>query len=167
MGFALSSAVAYSATSERAADNRLAGTQAPPCLMPRKYLRRNGSKSPGKEHCEHCGKCVLYRAEALLLNAIPANGPLAIPERCKRVLVYRFGGAVDHIVPERLILEFRPQMNPHDPRNLMTLAAKCHGIKTHADAKLCRADRLGFLEMLRKERWPMERVEKALAIYGL
>lgn len=136
-------------------------------LPPRKRGWIVAREAAQKEHCEHCGACVLYRAEALLLNAIPANGPLAIPQRCKRVLVYRFGGVIDHIVPERLVLEFRPDLSPHQPVNLMTLTAKCHAIKTQADARLCRADRLGYCEMLRKHAWPMDRIEAALAFYDL
>ncbi|MGH9735453.1 MAG: hypothetical protein ACRD8A_12795 [Candidatus Acidiferrales bacterium] len=136
-------------------------------VRPRKRGWIVAREAAEKEHCEHCGQMVLYRAEALLLNAIPANGLLAIPERCKRVLVYRFGGAVDHLVPERLILQFRPDMNPHHPLNLMTLAVRCHAIKTQADARLCRGDKLGFLDVLRKHDWPMERIEAALALYQL
>ena len=73
---------------------------------------------------------------------------------------------VDHVVPERLILKLT-QQNPHEPVNLMSLDQRHHGIKTSADRLLCKGDRLGFLQILRTNNWPMERVEAALAFYGM
>ena len=72
---------------------------------------------------------------------------------------------VDHVCPERLILKLCTQ-DPHEPINLMPLHIRCHGIKTSADRYLCRGDKLRFLEILRRNNWPMERIAAALAFYG-
>jgi len=82
-------------------------------------------------------------------------------------LFKKYIGAVDHIVPERLVLELRPEMNPHERTNLMNLNRVCHGLKGAADAKLCRGDKLGYLQILRENNWPMERVEAALAFFHI
>jgi hypothetical protein len=74
--------------------------------------------------------------------------------------------SLDHIIPERLILSMCPGQNPHEKLNLMPNCDMHHGIKGGADAKLCRGDKLGFLEVLRTNGWDMDRVEKALAHYG-
>lgn len=81
-------------------------------------------------------------------------------------LIVRYTGHVDHIVPERMILQLCPGMNPHDPINLMCLARSCHGIKTSADRHLCRGDKLRFLQILGERNWPMGRVHTALKFYG-
>lgn len=73
---------------------------------------------------------------------------------------------IDHVVPERMVLKLTDQ-NPHEPVNLMSLDAQCHGIKTSADRHLCKGDRLSFLQVLRENQWPMERVEEALKFYGM
>jgi 5-methylcytosine-specific restriction endonuclease McrA len=118
-----------------------------------KRPKKKGWKSARKKfvvaECEHCGA---------QLNRHGIGSP------CKAIAL-RFGGAVDHIVPERLAL--LTKKNPHDPVNLMCLARPCHGIKTVADWHLCRGDKAKFLEILRKYNWPMERVEAALTFYGL
>lgn len=78
-----------------------------------------------------------------------------------------YEGVIDHIVPERLVLKLCPEKPPHFAVNLMCLAKSCHGEKGAADRALCKGDKLEFLRILRENGWPMERVEKALAFYGM
>ncbi len=73
---------------------------------------------------------------------------------------------VDHIVPARLIR--RLKLGNADRReNLQSLCGTCHGYKLQADHKLCMGDKLGYLEILRRHGFNMERVDRALALYGL
>jgi hypothetical protein len=73
---------------------------------------------------------------------------------------------VDHIVPARLIRRLKLG-NPDRQENLQSLCGSCHGCKLQADHKLCLGDKLGYLEILRRHGFKMERVERALALYGL
>lgn len=74
---------------------------------------------------------------------------------------------LDHIVPERFVLTYCPKRDPHAKINLMWLNSAEHGVKTSADAKLCRGDKLGYIAVLTANNWPMEKVNAALAHYGL
>ena len=98
--------------------------------------------------CEHC------RAECVEHTIVGTN------------LYVKYVGAVDHIVPERLLLQLS-EKNPHESINLMCLHKVCHGIKIGADRLLCRGDKLGYLQRLRENGWPMDRVEAALAFFGI
>jgi hypothetical protein len=119
-------------------------------LEPKKQGWKQARKKFELAICEHCG---------LDLN----NHGIGFPSK-RAALRYR--GAVDHIVPERLILLTR--MNPHEPINLICLAESCHNrIKTPADKLLCEGDRAGYLRTLEENGFPMERVRAALAFYGL
>ncbi len=73
---------------------------------------------------------------------------------------------VDHIVPARLIRRLKLG-NPDLRENLQSLCGICHGCKLQADHKLCLADKLGYLEILRRLGFNMERVDRALVLYGL
>ena|SRR5438874_1485120 len=73
---------------------------------------------------------------------------------------------VDHIVPARLIRRLRAG-NPDRRENLQCICGACHGCKLQADHKLCMGDRLGYLEILRKNHFDVARAERALALYGL
>jgi hypothetical protein len=73
---------------------------------------------------------------------------------------------VDHIVPARLIRRLKLG-NPDRPENLQSLCGTCHGCKLQADHKLCLGDKLAYLEILRQHGFNMERVDRALALYGL
>lgn len=100
--------------------------------------------------CEHCGLDLNHHG---------------IGFASKRAAL-RYRGAVDHIVPERLALLIGK--NPHEPLNLMCLAASpCHGIKTSADRYICAGDVARYLEILQANNWPMDRVQAALAFYGI
>ncbi len=99
--------------------------------------------------CEHCG------AECVERRIVGTN------------VYVTYVGAVDHLVAERLILQLAPGMDPHDRVNLMCLQRVCHGIKIGADRLLCRGDKLGFLQRLRENGWPMDRVQRALEFYGI
>ncbi|MCI0722469.1 MAG: HNH endonuclease [Acidobacteria bacterium] len=73
---------------------------------------------------------------------------------------------VDHIVPARLIRRLELG-NPDLRENLQSLCGTCHGCKLQADHKLCLGDKLGYLEILRRQGFNMGRVDRALALYGL
>lgn len=73
---------------------------------------------------------------------------------------------VDHIVPTRLIRRLRAG-NPDRRENLQCICGTCHGYKLDADHKLCMGDRLGYLEILRMHSFDLQRVERALALYGM
>jgi hypothetical protein len=73
---------------------------------------------------------------------------------------------VDHIVPARLIRRLRAG-NPDRRENLQCICGTCHGYKLQADHKLCLGDKLGYLAILRAHNFDLDRVEQALAIYGL
>jgi len=76
------------------------------------------------------------------------------------------GRHVDHIVPARLIRRLKAG-NPNRRENLQCICGTCHGYKLQADHKLCLGDKLGYLEILRAHNFGLDRVERALAIYGL
>ena len=73
---------------------------------------------------------------------------------------------VDHIVPARLIRRLKAG-NPDLRENLQCICGTCHGYKLQADHKLCLGDKLGYLAILRAHNFDLDRVERALAIYGL
>ena len=73
----------------------------------------------------------------------------------------------DHIVPERFILTHCKGADPHAKINLMWLTPALHGVKTGADAKLCRGDFLAYAETLRTNGWDMSRVEAAFEHFGI
>lgn len=73
---------------------------------------------------------------------------------------------VDHIVPARLIRRLRAG-NPDRRENLQCICGTDHGYKLQADHKLCLGDRLGYLQILREHHFDMERVDRALKLYGL
>jgi len=73
---------------------------------------------------------------------------------------------VDHIVPARLIRRLRAG-NPDRRENLECICSTCHGYKLQADHKLCLGDKLGYLAILRAHNFDLNRVDRALAIYGL
>lgn len=73
---------------------------------------------------------------------------------------------VDHIVPARLIRRLRAG-SPDRRENLQCICGRCHGSKLQADHKLCLGDRVGYIDILRVHGFEMERIEKALALYGL
>jgi HNH endonuclease len=73
---------------------------------------------------------------------------------------------VDHIVPVRLIRRLKVG-NPDRRENLQCICGSCHGCKLQADHRLCLGDKLGYLEILRTHHFDLERVERALALYGL
>ncbi len=68
--------------------------------------------------------------------------------------------SVDHIIPYRMF-----PSNHLD--NLISLCrGPCHAEKTAAiEPHILRGDRLGFIQSARERRWPIERVEKALALF--
>ncbi len=68
--------------------------------------------------------------------------------------------SVDHIIPYRMF-----QCN--DLRNLLSICrAPCHAIKTSGiEPKILAGDKLGFLQGLRTNGWPMDAVEAALALF--
>ena len=57
--------------------------------------------------------------------------------------------------------------NPDPSENLQRLCGTCHGYKLEADHRLCLGDKLGYLEILRRHGFDLQRVERALALYGL
>jgi hypothetical protein len=73
---------------------------------------------------------------------------------------------VDHIVPARLIQRLKLG-NPHVRDNLQCICGTCHGYKLKADHKLCMGDKLGYMEILRTHHFDMDRVGRALSLYGL
>ena len=73
---------------------------------------------------------------------------------------------VDHIVPARLVRRLKAG-NPNRRENLQCICGTCHGYKLQADHKLCLGNKLGYLEILRAHNFDLDRVERALAIYGL
>jgi hypothetical protein len=73
---------------------------------------------------------------------------------------------VDHIVPARLIQKLRTG-NPDRRENLQCICGTCHGHKLQADHQLCLGNKLGYLEILRIHNFDLERVERALTLYGL
>ena len=73
---------------------------------------------------------------------------------------------IDHIVPARLIRKLNLG-NPDRPENLECICGICHGYKLEADHKLCLGDRVGYLEVLRIHNFDLERVKRALDLYGL
>jgi len=73
---------------------------------------------------------------------------------------------VDHIVPARLIRKLKAG-NPDRSENLQCICGTCHGYKLQADHKLCLGDKLGYLDILRTHGFDLQRVERALALYGL
>jgi hypothetical protein len=120
-------------------------------MAPQKKEWKDASRKFRFAVCEHCG---------LQLN----HHGIGFASK-KAALRYR--GAVDHIVPERLLLTLG-RANPHEPINLMCLAASpCHGIKTSADRYICEGNTARYLEILEQNNWPMDRVRAALAFYGL
>jgi hypothetical protein len=68
---------------------------------------------------------------------------------------------VDHIIAYRIFPS-------NDLRNLLSVCrAPCHAKKTQtAEAKILRGDKLGFLQDLRQQQWPMDAVETALQLWG-
>lgn len=139
------------------------GLKFPKKKRARKASRRWFGRKPKKDGwqearaakgaCEVCGKSTIEKKERvgedLSLNAWEVNN-----------------AHVDHIIPERMILQLCPEMDPHHKINQMTLDSSCHGIKTGADRLFCKGDKLRFLQRLRENNWPMERVEAALQFYG-
>jgi hypothetical protein len=73
---------------------------------------------------------------------------------------------VDHIVPARLIRRLRAG-NPDCRENLQCICGTDHGYKLQADHKLCLGAKLGYLQILREHHFDMERVARALKLYGL
>lgn len=73
---------------------------------------------------------------------------------------------VDHIVPAGLIRKLRAG-DPDNRENLQCICSTDHGYKLQADHRLCLGDKLGFLQILREHNFDMERVERALAVYGM
>ena len=121
-----------------------------PGVAPEKDGWKDASKRFRFAVCEHCGLDLNHHGIGFASK--------------KAALRYR--GAVDHIVPERLALLIGK--NPHEPLNLMCLAASpCHGIKTSADRYICAGDTARYLEILQQNNWPMDRVHAALAFYGI
>lgn len=95
------------------------------------------------------------------------RGPCALGPVHGDAFAHTKAAAADHVVPERLVLKLCRGKNPHASVNLMGLCRRHHGLKTSADRLLCKGDKLGFLAVLRKAGWPMEKVEAALAFYKL
>ena len=94
------------------------------------------------------------------------NGKCEVPScgmNFKQVGVRRH---VDHIVPARLIRRLKAG-NPDQRESLECICGTCHGYKLQADHKLCMGDRLGYVEMLRTHNFDLDRVERALTVYGL
>ena len=73
---------------------------------------------------------------------------------------------VDHIVPARLIRRLKLG-NPDRSDNLQCICGTCHGYKLQADHKLCLGDKLGCLQILRRHGFDLQRVDRALVLYGL
>ena len=76
--------------------------------------------------------------------------------------------SVDHIVPFRLTVIYGQTdgIDPNDLRNLAALCRSCHAKKTQAESLLLRGDMIGFLSIIRTI-MPMDRIETALALWGL
>src|SRR5467141_1932284 len=72
---------------------------------------------------------------------------------------------LDHLVPARLIRKLRAG-NPDLRENLQCICGTDHGYKLQADHKLCLGDKPGYLQILREHHFDMERVERALQLYG-
>lgn len=68
--------------------------------------------------------------------------------------------SVDHIVPYRMF-------PCNDLRNLLSICrAPCHAVKTSGiEPKILAGDKLGFLQGLRENGWPMDAVDVALALF--
>jgi hypothetical protein len=68
--------------------------------------------------------------------------------------------SVDHIIPYRMFA-------CNDLRNLLSICrAPCHSVKTSAiEPKILVGDKLGWLQLLRENGWPMDAVEEALALF--
>lgn len=75
------------------------------------------------------------------------------------------GSHGDHVLARRLAQTCEGK-DPDCDLNVMDICATCHGIKTAAERKLYRGDRLGFMQVLRCGGWDMERVERAFRFYG-
>ena len=71
---------------------------------------------------------------------------------------------MDHYKPK--VHEGGPY-DAEDERNLLPVCSKCHGSKRRSEIKLEKADVLGFLSELNRLKYPMDRVKKALRLYGL
>lgn len=78
--------------------------------------------------------------------------------------------SVDHIVPFRLARQYAEAMplgpSPNHLTNLASLCRRCHAYKLHPEARLLRGDVIGFIAEV-KAVIPLERIEAALALYGL
>jgi len=73
---------------------------------------------------------------------------------------------VDHIIPARLIRRLKAG-NPDRRENLECICGTCHGYKLQADHKLCMGDKLSYLDILRACHFDLDRIHRALAVYGL
>lgn len=67
---------------------------------------------------------------------------------------------MDHIIPYRMF-------QSNDLRNLLSICrAPCHAVKTQSiEPKILRGDKLGFLQGLNQNGWPMEAVQIALDLF--
>ena len=73
----------------------------------------------------------------------------------------------DHIIAARF-LHWHQLGDPNAKVNLVTLCASCHPKKRKAENRLCnRTNIVGWLQELNKIGFPMERVKKAMAFYGM
>ncbi len=72
----------------------------------------------------------------------------------------------DHILPARLI-QLYAWGDPNARENLICICNSDHGSKKQVEDKLFEGDWLGFVQGLNALGWPMERVKRAFAFYGL
>jgi len=78
-----------------------------------------------------------------------------------------FAHPVDHIIPARLI-HHHQLGDPHARVNLLTLCSGCHAKKRKAEDRLCnRTNIVGWLQELNRIGFPMGRVKRAMAFYGI
>ena len=74
---------------------------------------------------------------------------------------------IDHIIAARFI-QRNELGDANSSENLVALCAKCHPKKRRAEDRLCRRTNIvGWLQELNRIGFPMERVKKAMAFYGI
>jgi hypothetical protein len=96
---------------------------------------------------------------------IPRAVRASLPKVCEVEGCGRPARAAHHMCPVRLA--YRTEgVDPHDPRNILAVCVGCNNGAKLGERRLASGDRHGFLEHMRKRNFPMERVLKALALYG-
>ncbi len=122
----------------------------------RKQKRSSRRKRPGSAPSRGAGWLRARKAVS--------GQPCAI---CEAPWVKSAGHACDHIIPARLIQQYWPGLE-NEKVNLVALCRKCHPLKRRAEDRLCnRTNIVGWLQELNRIGFPMERVKRAMAFYGI